>query len=169
MADTTSSIFNKRATEKLRSPDDLDKYVRVTNPSIWAVLGASVAILIGLLAWGIFGSVTTSVSCLGVVYEDEAMCFLSTEDVTHVNVGDVANFGGTTLVVSEVARVPFSEYEIWDLLQSDYLSDVFSAGGWVYRVDFEGDVSGLEQGVPLGVSITTERVAPISLIFGGTE
>ena len=169
MADTTSSIFNKRATEKLRSPDDLDKYVRVTNPSIWVVLVASVAILVGLLAWGVFGSVTTSVDCLGVVCDDEAMCFLSAEDVAHVNVGDVANFGGTTLVVSEVARVPSSEYEVWDLLQSDYLADVFTADGWVYMVNFEGDTSGLEQGVPLSVSITTERVAPISLILGGTE
>ena len=169
MADTSSSIFNKRATEKLRSPDDLDKYVRVTNPSIWVVLAASVAILVGLLSWGVFGSVTTSVDCLGVVYGDEAMCFLTAEDVAHVNVGDVANFGGKTLEVSEVASVPISEYEIWDLLQSDYLSDVFSADGWVYVVKFEGDISGLEQGVPLSVSITTERVAPISLVLGGTE
>ena len=32
MAEQTRTIFNQRAAEKLRSPDDLDKYVRVTNP-----------------------------------------------------------------------------------------------------------------------------------------
>ena len=169
MADVSSSIFNKRATEKLRSPDDLDKYVRVTNPGIWVVLGACVALLVGLFAWGIFGSVTTSVSCLGVVAKGEAMCFLSAEDVARVKVGDVANFGGEQLKVSEVAAVPSSEYEVWEILESDYLTSVFVPDEWAYKITFEGDISDLDSNVPLNVSITTERVAPISLILGGTE
>jgi len=38
---------------------------------------------------------------------------------------------------------------------------------WAYRVDFEGDASSLASGVPVSVTITTDRVAPISLILGG--
>lgn len=65
MAQASPSIFNKRATERLRSPDDLEKYVQVTNPSVWVVLGACIALLAGLLAWGIFGTVSTNVSAQG--------------------------------------------------------------------------------------------------------
>ena len=38
MADEQNSIFTKKASDKLRSPDDLNEYVRVTNPSVWVVL-----------------------------------------------------------------------------------------------------------------------------------
>lgn len=40
MANETSGLFTEKVAKKLRSPDDLDEYVRVTNPSIWVVLAA---------------------------------------------------------------------------------------------------------------------------------
>ncbi len=167
MADATSSIFNKKATEKLRSPDDLDKYVRVTNPSVWVALIACVALLAGLLAWGVFGSVATSVTATGVVVDDTAMCFLSADDVAKVHKGDAAYVGGEQMSVADVASVPKSREEAGKILTNDYLVATLVNGDWVYQVTFDGDVSNLAEGSPLSVSITTERIAPISLILGG--
>lgn len=167
MAETAGSIFNAKAAEKLRSPDDLDKYVRVTNPSAWAVLGACAVLLAGLLAWGAFGAVSTSVSATGVAVNGQAMCFLPAEDVAKVHVGDAANVGGEQMAVAEVAAVPHSRDEAHGELGSDYLVSALLDGDWAYRVTFAGDGSGLAQGVPLTVSITTERVAPIALVLGG--
>lgn len=166
MAPATPSIFNQRAAEKLRSPDDLDRYVRVTNPSVWAILGACLALLAGLLAWGVFGSVTTSVVATGTCVDGQAMCFLSAEDVAHVNVGDVASVGGVQMRVGEVAAVPASRSEAGEGLGSDYLVSTLVAGDWAYQVTFEGDSATLAEGVPLSVNITTERVAPIDLVLG---
>ena len=90
MADTESSIFNKKASEKLRSPDDLDKYVRVTNPSVWVALAACVALLVGILTWGVFGAVTTSVNTTGTCVKGSVVCFLTAEDAAKVSVGDRA-------------------------------------------------------------------------------
>ena len=56
MADDKSSIFTEKAQDKLRSPDDLDEYVRVTNPSIWVVLAACAVLLVSLFAWGLLGT-----------------------------------------------------------------------------------------------------------------
>jgi hypothetical protein len=167
MADTTSSIFNKKATEKLRSPDDLDKYVRVTNPSIWVVFGACVALLVGLLAWGVFGSVTTSVTTTGVCMNNHAICFLTAEESTKVKEGDVANISGERMTVSRIAPMPVSVNEAHGILGSDYLVSALVKEDWAYQVTFEGDTSGLQVGVPLAVNITTERIAPISLVLGG--
>lgn len=169
MADATSSIFNKRASDKLRNPDDLDKYVRVTNPSTWVVLAACLALLAGLISWGIFGAVTTSVQATGVCVENQAMCFLSAEDVAEVNVGDVANVGGETMKVAMVAAVPSSRSEAGEVLRSDYLVNTLISGDWAYQVVFEGDTSELTQGIPLSISITVEHIAPISLILGNRE
>lgn len=169
MAQASPSIFNKRATEQLRSPDDLDKYVQVTNPSVWVVLAACVALLAGLLAWGVFGTVSTNVASMGVVAGGRTMCFLSAEDAAHVRVGDTAVMGGVTLEISEISEVPLSRDEAAEFLESDYLVATLLGDGWAYQVTFLGDNAQLAEGVPLPVSITTERVAPISLVLGGGQ
>ena len=159
------SIFNKTATEKLRNPDDLERCIRVTSPSVWVILAACIALVAGLLAWGFFGSVTTSVGATGAVVENQAVCFLSADDAAKVHTGDVASFGGKTLEVNEVSLVPLSVNEAHSKLESDYLAATLVNGDWAYYVTFKGDVSGLDQGVPLAVSITVERIAPISLVL----
>ncbi len=165
MADNASFIFNKKATEKLRSPDDLDKFVKVANPSVWVVLVACVALLAGLLAWGVFGAVTSSVSATGVYEGGKVMCFLAAEDAAKVHLNDVANVSGEQMTVSDISAIPLSRDEAGKILASDYLVSTLVKGDWAYRVLFDGDASDLANGVPLSVSITTERTAPISLIF----
>ena len=167
MPQPQNSIFNKRATEKLRSPDDLDRYVRVTNPSVYAILGACLALLAGLLAWGIFGSVTTSVTGLGARVEGDVICFLDTENASVVSVGDIANVSGEHMEVAEISAVPLSRSEAGKVLGSDYLTSSLVTGEWAYQVRFTGDASKLAAGVPLSVNITTERIAPLVLVMGG--
>ena len=166
MSEAEKSIFNERATEKLRSPDDLDKYIRVTNPSVWVVLAACVVLLAGLLMWGVLGSVTTNVTTTGVSIEGKAMCLLDAESAAKVHVGDVANVGGTHLTVASISDVPISQEEAKTILKSDYLASSLATDKWDYLISFEGNTSELKQGIPLSVSITTERTAPISLILG---
>ena len=166
MAQATPTIFNQRAAEKLRSPDDLDKYVRITSPSAWAVIAACAALLLGLLAWGVFGAVSTNVSTTGTCVGGRAVCFLSAEDAAKVDVGDAAYVDGMQMTVTDVANVPLSLDEAHAELGSDYLVSALVEGDWAYLVVFEGDAGSLAEGVPLTVSITTERIAPISLILG---
>ncbi len=169
MADSAPVIFNKKATEKLRSPDDLDKFIRVTNPSVWVVLGACLALVLGLLAWGIFGSVASSVAATGVYQNGTVECFVSTDDVTKLHVGDVANVDGTRMKVKSIDEIPMSRGEVDKALQSDYLLSSLIPGDWGYRVEFEGDASELYEKRPLPVTITVESIAPISLVFGDKQ
>ena len=169
MADISSSIFNKKATEKLRSPDDLEKYVRVTNPSAWVIVGSCMFLLAGLLVWGIFGAISTSISTTGTVVNDAPICFLSGEDAAHVSVGDIATVDGKNVVVSNVAAVPYSRDEAHELVENDYLVSTLMQEDWGYLVEFErrNEADTFADHVPLAIVITTERFAPISLIFGG--
>ena len=152
-----SSIFNEKASNKLRNPDDLDRYVRVNKPSGWVVFAACAALVAGLLSWGAFGTVSTNVGTTGAVVDGTAMCFLSTEAQNSVVVGDVATFGGEPMKVSSIAAVPMSKKEV------DWASTLVKED-WAYQVLFEGDVSDLAKDVPLAVNISTERVAPLELL-----
>ena len=54
-----SELFRKKSVDKVTSPEQLNDYIRVTTPSVWLVLLALFLLLAGLLAWSVFGTVTT--------------------------------------------------------------------------------------------------------------
>ena len=54
-----SGIFREKSMERVSSPEALNDYIRVTTPSVWVVLIALVVLLLGMLAWSIFGTVET--------------------------------------------------------------------------------------------------------------
>ena len=55
-----SNLFRKKSIDRVSSPEQLNDYIRVTKPSVWLVLIAVVLLLIGMLIWSIFGSVTVT-------------------------------------------------------------------------------------------------------------
>jgi hypothetical protein len=166
MADEKSSIFTKKASERLHSPDDLDEYVRVTNPSVWVVLAACTCLMIGLLAWGFLGTAETSVSAYATCAKGEVICFLPAEKASKVHVGDLANVGGELMEVASVGTVPLSRAEVHESVGSDYLVSTLVEDDWTYVVSFEGDGGqAFQEGVPLSATIAVENIAPIRLIF----
>jgi len=166
MADETDNVFTKTASEKLRSPDDLDEYVRVTNPSVWVVLAACACLMIGLFAWGLLGTAETNVGAYATCVKGEVVCFLPGDKASSVHEGDVANVGGTQMKVASVGAMPLSRTEAREIIGSDYLTNTLVGDDWTYVVRFQGDGDlAFEEGIPLDTTITIERIKPISLIF----
>ncbi len=166
MADT-SGLFNQKAMNKMRSSDDLDKALRIARPGILAVLCACVIFILGFLAWGIFGRITSTVSTNGVSIGGKVICFLSDEEMPGVETGDRANVNGTVMRVAEVSKIPLSREEVRSIVDSDYLTDRLMEDKWACRVTLEGNASGLEEGGLVPVHITVAAIAPIRLILGG--
>ncbi len=170
MADDRSDMFTEKASKKLRSPDDLDEYVRVTNPSGWVVLAACATLMIGLFAWGLFGTVETNVIGIGTCVRGEALCFLSAERASKVHVGDLANVGGVLSKVESISTVPLSRVEAREVVDSDYLTNTLVEGDWTYLVRFADDGEhAFEEDVPIPVTITVERISPLTVIFGAAS
>lgn len=57
-----SSLFREEAVDKMLSPDDLDRLMRVTDPRGWLALIALTALLVPAVLWGVFGTIPTQVS-----------------------------------------------------------------------------------------------------------
>jgi hypothetical protein len=100
--------------------------------------------------------------------DGEVMCFLSTEGVARVRKGDAAYVNGESATVADIGKVPMSPAEAKQLLKNDYLVDTLMPGNWGYKVTLDVS-SDLDTDVPLGTSITTQRVAPITLFWQHTE
>ena len=86
--DKTISV-DKKALNRLQSPDDLDKYLRMTSPGIWISIIACVAILLGIAAWAVFGSVSDHITLKGI--SDGAgniYCFVDSNTALRIKKGD---------------------------------------------------------------------------------
>ena len=51
--DDKQNIFRKSNLERMSSPEKLNDYIRVSNPSVWIILGAIAIMLIAVVIWGI--------------------------------------------------------------------------------------------------------------------
>ncbi len=166
MPTSTGSIFNQKASDRLQSPDDLEKYVRVTTPSVWLVLSAILALVLGLFAWAVFGSVSTTVTAVGTCIDGQVVCFLDPEQCENVAVGNPAYIDMRDGAVASISRMPYSKSEANKYLSSDYLAAALMPGDWGYLVTFdditpdEGEFDTL-----FTLVIVTERVSPISLVL----
>lgn len=166
MADTPGGAFKRKAKAKLRSPEDLDRYVQVTYPGVWMLLGACVVLLVAGLVWGVCGTVATDVEATGVNVDGNVACFLPFEKASKVREGDEADVAGEAMTVGSISAKPISRNEAHDILGSDYLVSLLMEGDWAYVVFFDGDGDyDFRRNMPLSVSITTERIAPIQLIL----
>ena len=61
-----SDIYRKAALDKLSSPEQLDKMIKIISPSFWiAAIGGGGIILVALI-WSIFGRLPENVSANGI-------------------------------------------------------------------------------------------------------
>ncbi|MBO7673442.1 MAG: hypothetical protein J6S63_00375 [Atopobiaceae bacterium] len=59
MSESDGRLFRQKAIDKMSSPDELTDYLKVTSPSVWAVLVAVVVLLAGIIAWACVGTLPT--------------------------------------------------------------------------------------------------------------
>ncbi len=65
MAERT--IFREAALERLSSPEQLDRLLRVTRPRGWLALIALVILILAALLWGFFSTISTRVTGQGII------------------------------------------------------------------------------------------------------
>ena len=74
-----AQLCRKGSMERIQSPEQLNDYLRVTNPGVWLLLTAVILLLAGLLVWGSFtyidsvarGSAEVSGGVLTFRFDDE--------------------------------------------------------------------------------------------------
>jgi hypothetical protein len=51
-----NSIFRKSSIDRVQSPEQLNDYIRVSNPSAWIIVIATIILLGSVLVWSVFGT-----------------------------------------------------------------------------------------------------------------
>ena len=99
------SLFRSKSLERIQSPEQLNDYLRVTNPAVWLVLAAVGLLLVGMLIWGSFAYIGSFVD--GNAAVENGMMTLTFDDETfagNVEPGMNVTVGGTTSTIKSVGR-----------------------------------------------------------------
>ena len=154
------TVFRKTSIDRLKSPDQLNEYIRVATPGVWLILAAVVLLLVGVIVWGIFGSIPFTVSTGAVVQDGSAVCCVSEEDAAQLEPGMTVTVDGVQGTVTQISETPIQLNETVD---SYFLSLCgFSAGDFCYVAQIH--VPGLSDGV-YPAEMTVGTIHPISFVI----
>lgn len=154
-------IFRQESLDRISSPEQLNDYIRVANPSVWIVLLALLLLLGGLLVWSVYGTLETTVDGSFLIRDGVATCYLS--DAADAAEGMQVRFiGGEEGSITGVSKKPFSYQEAAARCDDDYTVHMMGIADWNYEVT--ASAPGLADGLTEG-TIITGRTQPISFLF----
>lgn len=104
-ANEQPNLFRKQTIDRIKSPEDLTDYLKVTNPGIWFTLAAVVVLLTGLVVWASVGKLETKVDATVIVADNNAVVVLDE---------------ATTLEAGMELRIDDADYEIAAVETDEY-------------------------------------------------
>lgn len=159
MKSMDKQLFRKASIDRVSSPEQLNDYIRVSNPGVWMILAAVIVLLIGVCVWGIFGRLETKIAAAGTAENGVFVCYVTEENAAKIKAGMTVNVDGNALFVSEISAKPVAVSADMD----EYLLYLggFSEGDWLYEVTASASLS---DGT-YKAEIVTESVSPMSFIL----
>lgn len=166
-----SLIFRETALQKMSSADDLDRYLKVTNPSAWVLVGAVTVLIIAAVIWGLTATLPIKNATTGVLKDGEIVCFLPLDEDSLATTDSKVTAAGRDTRILSVNDNPHSQREVAAVIGSDYALESSGLSQWSYKVvvALPDDMSTWEEGDDVPVQITTKEVAPLAYLFGGAQ
>lgn len=154
-----NTIFREKSLQRVSSPEELNEYIRVTNPGIWLTLAAVIILLTGFIVWGVVGSLETRVDAVAVSDAGTTACYVREDEISDVEAGDIVRVGDEEYTVEGISAEPLAVDDSFPA----YALRVggLSVGEWVYPVTISGVLpDGIHE-----ASVVTDSVSPISFLF----
>ena len=173
--DSEKSLFRKSALNRIANADDLDKAIKVSNPSAWMSISAFLAFAIGIIVWAVFAVVPITTTAVAVTDGTQtATCWVDADTAQQLSSPDArVSIAGKEATRCVVASRPRSSAEVAHSLDGSYLVDGLNLAPWNYRVDLEfaenlytPEELGGEDEILTSVQIVTREEHPITLVFG---
>jgi hypothetical protein len=126
------SVFRKSSLERVSSPEQLNDYIRISNPGVWMVLAAAIILLVGACVWGVFGTLETTQQAVAVAKDGTVTCYVTDKQEPQISQGMTVRIGKTDGTVASVAAGPFEITSNFDSYAM-YLGNM-KPGEWYYPV-----------------------------------
>lgn len=153
------NLFRRKSINKISSPEQLDDYIRVSNPGVWMLLLCVIIFLAGMCVWGIFGRLETVLRVSAISRDGRTVCYVREENGLDLVQDAVVRIDGAEYPVGGISAVPVQITE--DFEAYVLYADGLQIGEWVYEVSLEaGPADGIYE-----AEIVTESIAPMSFLL----
>lgn len=112
-------IFRKKSLDKIKSPENLDNYIRVSNPGVWLLLISIVVLLVGACVWGIFGQIDSTIPTTVRIENGSTVCYIDEEEISAVQIGMTVKFADSKAKISQLGEKDESGFVCILTLDSD--------------------------------------------------
>lgn len=156
-----NNLFRKKNVEKSVSPEQLNDYIHISNPSVWIILAAFTLFLVGVCIWGIFGRLDTTLSVVAVKDDNRVVCFVKEADREKIQVGMPVEIGNETFTITGIEKTPVPV----DASIPKYAKHIgnLADGEWIYFVYIDGHA--VPEGTIFSAKITIEQSHPLYFII----
>ena len=156
----SNPILSKGNGEKVRSPENLNDYIKVSNIGVWVILGVLLLLLVSVFIWGYFGSLKQVITTMGIAKDGVVMCYV--EEADQLEPGDEVSIGLLKGEIVSVSETPLSAHQITEKYD-EYTAYMLSPPDWAYEVKIACD--GCDDGIGT-VKIIYDTVRPATYIQG---
>ncbi len=160
-------LFRENAIKKVSSPEQLNEYIRVTNPGIWVTLVAIIVLLIGVCVWGALGRIETTVDAVAISDGSKVLCYMAgSDEISSVEVGQEVKIDENTCTIDSVSADAVQVKDCDALADSErakYLAGV-SNKDWVYEISAKSQDGSVAAGT-YNAKIVIESISPMSFIL----
>ena len=152
-------IFRKKSVDKMSSPEQLNDYVKVTNPGVWMTLAAIAVLLIGICVWGVFGKLETKLTVAAVSRDGQTVLYVKESDVEDIKESMSVSIGDGVYTVVSISSEAIA---VTDAI-GEYARHTggLSLGEWVYVLQTNAT---LADGA-YRAQIVTDSVSPLYFVF----
>ncbi len=99
------SLYRKESMERIQSPEQLNDYLRITNPTIWILLIAVIILLAGMLIWSSYATIGSFAQGTARVENGEMTVLFDDANLARsVKAGMDITVGDVTSTVKSVGR-----------------------------------------------------------------
>ncbi len=192
-----SDLYRKTAIDKLSSPEQLDKMIRVTPPMFWIAAVGGGLILVVAIIWAVFAKLPVTVASNGVISipEDTVYCYVDANEGWKIKSGmqvevypssvGPQEYGHMYATVTEVDDHVALQQEVSAELQDPSLAesimllgpligfrcrlekDKDTASGYKWSTKNGANVK-VDSGIYANVNVVVQEKSPISMIIPTT-
>lgn len=152
--------MEEKKLKKVDSPEQLNQYIRLSNPGVWILLLAIVVLLVGVCIWGYFGKIDTKLKTVVVSDNNSSYLYVKEEDVLKIKDGMQVqlNNNDATLEIVDIEETPEKVTEDMDEY-ARHLGNL-QIGEWVYKCKLNKSV---KEGT-YSANVIIESIAPMTFI-----
>ena len=146
--------------KKVNSPDQLNQYIRLSNPGVWILLLAIVVLLVGVCIWGYFGKIDTKIKTVVISDNYTSYLYVKEEDMAKIKNGMQVELNNNENIfeIADVGETPEKVTEDMD----EYARHLgnFQVGEWVYKCRLNKNV---KEGT-YSADVVIESISPMTFI-----